>query len=93
MERISIRAVVMIIAAPDARIGSLLPIHLDLEVVIGRGEDDRVIDIKLSLTSELAPRLNEADALGFELHLVLAVLVHVQDHLHRRPIVFVLVLW
>jgi hypothetical protein len=27
------------------------------------------------------------------LHLVLAVLVHVQDHLHRRPIVFVLVLW
>jgi hypothetical protein len=84
----------MLLAAEDARVGTVLPVHVVLEAVVGRGEDDCVVNLKVSLTGELAPRLDEADALGppLELHLVLVALTHVQGHLHRRAIVLQLVL-
>jgi hypothetical protein len=68
--RISIRALSILLAALDARIGSHIHVHLDLEAVIGRGEDDCVVDVEVSLTGELAPRLDEADVMArpLELH-------------------------
>jgi hypothetical protein len=74
----------MLLAAPYARTRTRLHVHVDLEAVVSRGENECVVDLKLSLTRELTTRFDEADALGLllELNLVLAVLTHVKNHLH-----------
>ena len=44
--RISKRALVVPLAAEDAGAGCLLPEEVDLEAVVLRGEDERVIDVQ-----------------------------------------------
>jgi hypothetical protein len=46
MARISKRALVVPLAAEDAGAGRLLPEDGDLEAVVPRGEDERVIDVQ-----------------------------------------------
>jgi hypothetical protein len=53
MARIIIRVLVLLLAAPDVRTGTLLLYALTWKP--SSGEDERVIDLKLSLTDELAP--------------------------------------
>jgi hypothetical protein len=57
------RALAMLISVVKALHGGHLPIHLDLEAIIHRCEDEHVISFKSSLTDELTPALDEADSL------------------------------
>lgn len=57
----------MPLATENAGAGCLLPEDVDLEAVSLRGEDDRVVDAEQKPVGELAPSLDESDALAFPL--------------------------